>query len=88
MRPDMGNLPNAGEPHTIPSGFWKIVLTLDGGTPRIAAFVMEQTADRDAALSGFVTDVDEIESRSGLEFRHGPTEAQLEASSDASWLLN
>ncbi|MFW6010646.1 MAG: DNA/RNA non-specific endonuclease [Gemmatimonadota bacterium] len=65
---DMPELPEAGDPHAVPSGFWKIVAMDASGGPRVMAVVMEQEIARDADYCDRRVSVDEIEARSGLDF--------------------
>ena len=66
---DMPQLPEADEPHRIPSGYWKIVAVPAGRDEWLSAsFIFEQTAPRSAkVLSGLAT-IDEVEARAGLDF--------------------
>lgn len=61
------SLPGADESHTIPSGYFKIVATINqAGYVRASAYVMEQNSARaDDYCSKEVT-IDNVESRSGL----------------------
>ncbi len=62
---DMRPLPRADEPHRVPSGYWKIVMTEDG---RLSSFVMEGGLARGAPHCGQRAPVETIEQRSGLRF--------------------
>lgn len=62
------DLPNAGEKHTVPTGFWKIIARMDGGDPWAAAFIFEQSTPRDAEVTDHLVSINEVESRSGLDF--------------------
>lgn len=83
---NIGTLPNEDEDGQvlIPSSFWKIVFDGD----RVAGFIMHQRSGSGDSLSSKVKTVEEIEERSGLSFDHGPDEAALEVSEDASWLID
>lgn len=59
MRP----MPRADEPHRVPSGYWKIVMTEDG---RLSAFIMDQAMARRDPHCGARVTVETIERRSGL----------------------
>lgn len=64
---NIGSLPGTNKVHTIPSGYWKVIFT--GSTPAegfYAAFIMEQSAPRNANFCDFQVTVEEIEERSGL----------------------
>ena len=62
-----GELPEADETHTIPSGYFKIVITDVDGWVEASAFIMEQTAARADDFCTTEVTVDEVESRSGLD---------------------
>lgn len=69
----MPKLPNADEPHLIPSGFWKLVAI---GTPdkmEAIAFIMDQELARDADFCGTGQRVDlpSLERRTGLRLFPG-----------------
>jgi len=66
---DMPKLPNADEPHVVPSGYWKIVLyENESGFVHATSFIMEQETERRAKIMNHLTTVDEIEKRTGLDF--------------------
>lgn len=60
----MPELPNADEPHQVPSAYWKVISTPHG---RLSAFVMEQDIPRDADYCAYEVSLTEIEDRSELE---------------------
>jgi endonuclease G, mitochondrial len=62
---NMTALPRADEPHRVPSGYWKIVMTEDG---RLSAFLMDTGLARNAPHCGQRTTVETIEQRSNLRF--------------------
>ena len=64
----MPALPEADEAHTVPSGYWKIIVTEDPGTLRVAAFIFPQGTARDADILAYLVTVDDVEARSGLDF--------------------
>ncbi len=65
----MPPLPTADEPHVVPSGYWKIITTTDSsGAPGCLAFCFPQSTPRNAAFVDYRCSVDEIETRSGLDF--------------------
>lgn len=81
-------LPNADEPHEVPTAFWKVVGNADLSI--LAAFIFEQDTPRGDPVTDHLASVDEIEDRSGLDlFRKvgDPTEDSLEAEvlSAAGW---
>lgn len=61
-----GSLPEADETHTIPSGYFKVVITDVNGWVEASAFIMEQTASRSDDFCDVEVTVDEVEARSGL----------------------
>jgi len=64
----MAPLPLADEPHTVPSGFWKIVVGADGGGVWVASFAFDQDTPRDADIEDHLVSVDDLEGRTGLDF--------------------
>ena len=55
----------------VPSAFFCIVVDeLAGGQPRALAFIMPHEDTRVDELTGFLTNVDEVEQRAGLDFFH------------------
>jgi len=78
---------NTDEPHRVPSAFWKVVLAIENSTPRAAAFIMDQGADRNADVTSFVVTVDEVEQRTNLELMPQLEDTNIEAATDAGWLL-
>jgi len=85
----MPPLPDCDEPHKVPSGFWKIIAVADGGTLRVAAFIMGQTTPRTSPLIDHLTTVDAIEQRTHLDFfwqLPDAEESALESVDHASWV--
>jgi len=64
---DMPSLPNAGEPHRVPSGFWKIIVFEDY-RPRAIAFVFDQNTRLRAQPVDSVVTIVELEKLTGLTF--------------------
>jgi endonuclease G len=64
--PAAAPLPNADEPHTVPTGFWKILATNE--LDFLAAFIFEQDTPRNADVADHLVSVNEVEQRSGLDF--------------------
>ncbi len=64
----MPQLPNCDEPHTVPSGYWKIIIVDDSGTLRTAAFIMNQNTPRTANIAHHLVTINTVEQRSGLDF--------------------
>lgn len=87
----MPDLPQANEPHIVPSGYWKIIADWDRGTDvRVAAFIMTQNVARNADIEDFVVTVADVEQRSGLTFfgeLPNSERAALRVTSDTGWLL-
>ncbi|WP_456295744.1 DNA/RNA non-specific endonuclease [Vibrio sp. AK197] len=78
------SLPQADESHTIPSGYFKVVITDVNGWVEASAFIMEQDTSRSSSYCSFEVTVDEVESRSGLNimpslesYKEGAVEGQL-----------
>ncbi len=87
---DMPALPEADEPHIVPSGFGKVVLAEGDGELRAAAFIMGQDVARSAPIADFISSVSEVEDRSGLTLLWRLPDAEqavLKAAGDASWLI-
>ena len=68
----MPQLPNADEPHTIPSGYWKIIALpqapASGKPIRVVAFILDQDTPRRGLKPSDAVTVDEVERRTGLDF--------------------
>ncbi len=56
-------LPGADERHRVPSGYWKVIATLDG---RMAAFIMDTAAPRTLDHCDALVTLEEVELRSRL----------------------
>ncbi len=61
------NLPNADQPHQIPSGYWKVVVRETDAGLESAAFVMPQDTERGAKFCDSRTSIDQVEILSSLE---------------------
>jgi endonuclease G, mitochondrial len=61
-----GTLPKADEAHTIPSGYFNVVITNNAGWIEASAFIMEQNLSRSANYCSFEVTVNEVEARTGL----------------------
>lgn len=61
-----GTLPGADEKHTIPSGYFKVVITDNAGWVEASAYVMEQNLSRSASFCAREVTLDEVELRTGL----------------------
>jgi endonuclease G len=61
-------LPNADDTHTVPSHFWKILAGYDAHGLWVASFIFAQTTPRNADIEDHLVSVDEVETRSGLDF--------------------
>jgi endonuclease G len=88
---DMPALPEADETHRVPSGYWKIVAIQpsdDYSSIRIAAFIFDQNTPRSDSVIGHLVTIDDIESRSGLDFvRELPdnVEVQIQSNDFRTW---
>jgi endonuclease G, mitochondrial len=97
----MPPLPQADEPHTVPSGYWKVVLVRepDADLPvQAAAFIFEQDTPRprdeqqvnkaDYFLK-YSVNIDEVEQRSGLDLLSelpDDVESYVESEVNSNWL--
>lgn len=61
-------LPNADEPHRVPSGYWKIVATFEEGEYWSAAFILDQNSPIDSSHCLRASTIWEVEDRTGLDF--------------------
>ena len=83
-------LPNADEPHRIPSGYWKVIATGERGNPssvKATAFIFAQNTPSGADFTNHIVSIDDVEQRTGLEFFREMSNSQqiaLEAN-PASW---
>lgn len=60
-------LPGANESHKVPSGYFKVVMTISSsGWVEASAFIMEQNSSRSSSYCSKEVTVNEVESRSGL----------------------
>ena len=67
----MPKLPQADEEHQVPSGYWKIIAQGQRSSPesvRAVAFIFPQDPPDGAQLADLVKTIDEVETRSGLDF--------------------
>ena len=62
---ETASLPGADEPHSIPSGYWKIIYQYSGAS---AAFFFPQETPRNANYCAFQSDVNTLEGLTGLDF--------------------
>jgi endonuclease G len=70
--PPMPVLPEADEPHTVPTGFFKVIVIPGGddtsdGRPVVTAYIMPQRITRGASPERYRATVDEVERRAGLD---------------------
>ena len=65
---NMPALTNCDEAHTVPSGYWKIIVLDDNGTTRVAAFIMGQDTPRGANVADKLCKISDVEQRSRLTF--------------------
>lgn len=61
-----GTLPGADEFHTIPSGYFKVVIAVVSGTVKASAFIMEQNSARADNFCNKEVTIDEVEMRAGI----------------------
>ncbi|GAB3011827.1 DNA/RNA non-specific endonuclease [Bowmanella dokdonensis] len=61
-----GELPGADEEHSVPSGYFKVVMTNPVQGLQASAFVLHQNASRQDSFCYAQVTVDEVETRSGL----------------------
>ena len=63
-------LPGANEPHRVPSGYWKIIAvqSFQGQPIEVVAYIFDQNTPRSDKPSNHLVTVDELETRSGLDF--------------------
>ena len=67
----MEGLPEADEPHVVPTGYWKVIATKGG---RISALIFDQETPRDTAYCHGRAPLSDVEARSGLDlFPRQPT---------------
>ncbi|MFW5643270.1 MAG: DNA/RNA non-specific endonuclease [Alkalispirochaeta sp.] len=64
--PAMPALPEADEEHTVPTGFWKVVVVPALGDDGVGAYIMPQQGFTEGDPAAFLTSIDEVERRSGL----------------------
>lgn len=85
----MPSLPNADEPHQVPSGYWKVVICITGTNQfEHAAFIMDQESGRSDTVLGKVVTIDEVEKQSGLDLLWELPDAEekkVEAAKNTSW---
>ncbi len=84
----MDPLPGADEAHKVPSGYWKVVMALEGGELKVAAFIMPQTAERGAEVGSFGVTVDEVEARSGMDLMRKLDTHPTEETIGGGWLID
>ncbi len=86
-------LPNADEPHKVPSGYWKIIIvqadkTID--SIKCASFILDQNTPRRDNLLDHLCTINDIEAKTGLDFlRELPDdmEQEIENSRYETWAL-
>ena len=64
---EMPPLPEADEPHRLPSGYWKVVAVENDGATKLSAFIFDQETPRGAAYCAQRTTLEEIERRALLK---------------------
>lgn len=72
---DMPPLPEADEPHRVPSGFWKVITVVSPVGPATLlehrAYIMDQDAARGSEPESMRVSVEDIERRSGFDLFPG-----------------
>lgn len=84
----MASLPQADENHKVPSGYWKIVIVLEGKDFNVAAFIMDQESGRKDSVISKLVSVEEVEKRSKLDFLwelDDSVESKVESTIAKSW---
>lgn len=86
-------LPEADEPHIIPSAYWKIVAMQEKDneptTIKTASFIFSQDTPRDADLLDHVVTINDIEKHTGLDFLReldDVLEEKLESTTHLDWV--
>ena len=74
---DMPKLPKSDMPHTVPSGYWKIISVENSEGIHVSAFIFDQDTPRADKVMDHQVTIDEVELRSGLDF-FGMLEDSLE----------
>lgn len=86
---NMPPIPNCNEAHTVPSGYWKIIVAEENNSIQVAAFIMDQSAARNADYTNHVVSVADIQTRSGLNFFweiDDTDENNLESNPNNTWV--
>ena len=84
----MDPLPNTTKPHQVPSGFYKVIATLEEGQVWATGFVMHQTSTDYSSYCDYWEPIDKIEQRTGLNFMpqlSGNNETEVEAGAWELW---
>ncbi|MFH1683176.1 MAG: DNA/RNA non-specific endonuclease [Candidatus Woesearchaeota archaeon] len=90
---EMEPLPNADEPHKVPSGYWKIIIIQTTKKPdsiKTASFIFDQETPKKDKIISHLTTINEIEKRSGLDFLRelsDDIEEQIESSKNQEWAV-
>ncbi len=87
---EMEPLPKCDEEHKVPSGYWKIVCVLsEDNKIDLAAFIFDQETPRKSKIKTHAVTVNEVETRSGLDFfweMPDDDEETLEEEINETWL--
>jgi endonuclease G len=75
---EMPHLPRARLPHTIPSGYWKVVAVESGGEVEVAAFIMDQSTPGHTSFCASAVTVRDVEARAHLNIEPGIEAARQE----------
>jgi endonuclease G, mitochondrial len=83
---DFPPLPNADEPHIIPSHFWKVIICEKGSKVKIASYLFPQSVSRSDSFFDYWASIDEIEERSGFNVIWNLSEGLNVQLEDDQWL--
>lgn len=66
---EMPSLPNADEPHKVPSAYWKIIsIPINNEEIKVLSFIMDQNTPRKSDLQKYLVNLLEVERRTKLTF--------------------
>ena len=66
---EMPSLPNADEPHKVPSAYWKIIsIPINNEEIKVLSFIMDQNTPRKSELQKYLVNLLEVERRTKLTF--------------------
>ena len=86
---EMPKLPECDKPHSLPSGYWKIIIVeIDEDEFDWAAFIFDQDTSKKEKIMTFLTTIDEVERRSHLDFLwelEDNRENEIESDDHSTW---